>query len=282
MVRPSMTGTELVASEHLKCLLVSGRKLLAGSDRGQHLGLGFLLELGSDRLEHHHRRVLCIPQVTGRTVGNPDGVVVAGEVIAELDLAGHHADHGEMHSANLHRLAHRGPPAEQLLTHAPAEKHHAAALQFVAGIEPAALGGDFVAHLAIFRAHAADCGRPHHPLAIADARTIHGFQANVFHQRCHFLDDVEIGLLQKHFLAGALAAGLLAGLLRPADHHALAESVEPAHQDVAKAAAVGDQQGNGRDPPDDAQHGQQAARVIAPQGDPGFANDFNQHSFQAR
>ena len=169
-----------------------------------------------------------------------------------------------MHAADLHRLAYRRPAAEQLFAHPSAQKHHAAALQFVSGGNPAPFGRDFVAHLAILRANAADRGRPHHALAIADAGAIHGFQANVFHQGSSFLDDVEVSLLQTHFLAGTLSAGLLAGLLRPADDDALAESVKPAYQDAAKTAAIGDQQSDGGDSPDNAQHGQQAASVVAP------------------
>ena len=146
-----------------------------------------------------------------------------------------------MHAADLHRLAHRRPPAEQLLAHPSAQKHHAAALQFVSGGNPAPFGRDFVAHLAVLGANPADGGRTYDPFAIADAGAVHGFQANVFHQGGSFLDDVEVGLFQPYFLAGTLPAGLLAGLLRPADDDAFAERVKPAHQDAAKTAAIGDQ-----------------------------------------
>ena len=78
------------------------------------------------------------------------------------------------------------------------------------------------------------------------------FPADVFYQGSHFLDDVNVGLLQNHFFAGALSARLLASLLRPAYDNAFAEGVEPAYQNVAKAAAVGNQQSNGSDTPDDA------------------------------
>src|SRR5258708_21472833 len=100
----------------------------------------------------------------------------------------------------------------------------------------------------------------------------------MLHQGSSLLDNVEVGLLQTHFFAGTLSARLLAGLLRPADDNAFAESVEAAHQDAAKAAAVGDQQGDGGNSPDDAQHGQQAAGVVAPESNPGFENDFSYHA----
>ena len=182
-----------------------------------------------------------------------------------------------MHAADLNRLAYRRPAAKQLFAHPSAQKHHATALQFVSGGNPSPFGRDFIAHLAILRADAADRGRSYHALAIADAGAIHGFQADMFHQRSSFLDDVEVSLLQTHLLAGTLSARLLAGLLRPADDNAFAESIEPAHQDAAETAAVGDQQSDGRNPPDNAQHGQQAAGVVAPESDPGFENDFSQH-----
>ena len=63
-------------------------------------------------------------------------------------------------------------------------------------------------------------------------------------------------------------------MLRPADDCVFAKSVEAADQDGAEAAAIGDEQRHRGDAPDDAQHGEKAASVVAPQRDPGFANDF--------
>src|SRR6185437_5810501 len=183
-----------------------------------------------------------------------------------------------MHAADLHGLAHRRPATEELLAYPSTKKHHAAALQFVSRGNPAPFRRDLIAHLAILRANAADRGRAHDPFAIADPGAIHGLQSNVFHQGSSFLDDVEVSLFQPYLFAGTLPAGLLAGLLRPADNHALAESVKPAYQDAAKAAAIGDQKSDGGNSPDNAQHGQQAAGVVAPEGGPGFENDFSQHA----
>jgi len=96
----------------------------------------------------------------------------------------------------------------------------------------------------------------------------------VLHQRSRCLDHVDIGLFDNDFLAGTLAAGLFAGLLRPANDHTLAESIESMHQDIAKAAAIGDQKRDRGDTPHDAEHGEQAARHVAFQRGPGFENDF--------
>ena len=63
---------------------------------------------------------------------------------------------------------------------------------------------------------------------------MHGLQANMFHQRRRLLDHLEIRFLENYFLAGALAARLLAGLLRPADDRAFAERVEAVDQDRRK------------------------------------------------
>ena len=63
----------------------------------------------------------------------------------------------------------------------------------------------------------------------------------MLHEVRGFLDHIEVGLLEDNFLACALSARLFAGLLRPADDGAFAEGVEAAHEDLAKAATVGDQ-----------------------------------------
>ena len=89
----------------------------------------------------------------------------------------------------------------------------------------------------------------------------------MFHQRRGCLHHVDVGLLEHYFFAGALSSGLLAGLLRPADHDTLSERVEAVHQNAAEAAAIRDQKRDRRNAPHDAQHGEQAARHVALQRD---------------
>jgi hypothetical protein len=84
-------------------------------------------------------------------------------------------------------------------------------------------------------------------------------------------------LFENNFLARPLSARLFAGLLRPADDRAFAKRIETAHQDFSETAAVSDEQRDRRDAPHDAEHGQQAARCVALECDPGFANDFDEH-----
>ena len=64
-------------------------------------------------------------------------------------------------------------------------------------------------------------------------------------------------------LAGALAARLLAGLRGPANHRAFAEGVKGGHDDEAHAGAVGDQQRHRGNAPHNAQHGEEAAQLVA-------------------
>ena len=85
----------------------------------------------------------------------------------------------------------------------------------------------------------------------------------MFYQRGSLLHHLQISLLEDNFLPRALTAGLFAGLLRPADHYTFPERIKPMHQNAAKTAAVGNQEGDGRDPPHDPQHGEQAAREVA-------------------
>src|SRR5262249_7418218 len=103
-------------------------------------------------------------------------------------------------------------------------------------------------------------------------------EAGMLYQGSSGLDHVEVGFLEYHFLACPLPARLLAGLLRPADHDALAERIEAVGEDLTEAAAIGDQQGDRSNAPYNAQHGEQAAGNVALEGDPGFANDLSQHT----
>jgi hypothetical protein len=94
------------------------------------------------------------------------------------------------------------------------------------------------------------------------------------HQRRIRLYHFDVRLLEHHFLSGTLSARLLTGLLGPANHDTLPESVEAIHEDRPETVAICDQQCDRRDTPHDAQHGKRAARAVALQGDPGFVDDF--------
>src|SRR5208282_743734 len=87
----------------------------------------------------------------------------------------------------------------------------------------------------------------------------------------------EVRLFDNNFFPRPLPTRLLARLLRPADHHALAERVEPMHQNAAETAAIGDQKRYRSDSPDDAQHSEETTRQVSLQRDPSLENDFNQH-----
>ena len=236
-----------------------------------------LLELRSDRREHHHRSVACIPQITSSGVRDPGRLIVARKVIAHLDLALHNTDDGEPHSSHCNGFPDRRTSAEQLHTKTTAEEYHSAPLHFIRGIDPASFRRHFVAHLAIFRAHAANCRRSDHAVTIGDSGAANRLKARVFHQRRGRLHHVNVSLFELNFLPGALSAWLFAGLLRPANDHALAERIESAHQNGAKATAIRDQQRDGRNSPHNAEHSQERASVVALQRDPGFENDFRKH-----
>src|SRR5580658_1570156 len=271
-------GAELFAAEHLNGLLVAGRELLAGGDRGENLRLRARLELRCDGFKHEHVGVLRVPKIFGCGVGDPGRLVVAGKIVAQLDLAVHGADHVEPHARNDDRLAYGGASAEQLLAHARAQKHDTTAFEFVERVDPAALRRLFVAHIAVLRADAADGRGANHAVSVGDAGTAHGLKTGVAYVGGGLLDHVDVGLLEDDLLAGTLAAGLFAGLLRPADDGALAEGVEAANQNFAETASVRDQQRDGGDSPYDAEHGERAASAIASQCDPGFAEDLVDHA----
>src|SRR6267154_1501966 len=240
----------------------------------QNLRHGFLLELGRDWLKHHHCGVSRVPQITRRGVRNPRRLVIAAEVIAELDLARHHSDHSKAHPAHKHCFSHCWTPAEELFLETATQKDHAPPLQFVLRINPASFRRHFVPHLTVLRANSAHRCRSHHAVTIGNPGPPYGFQTRMLHQRSCLLHHLQVSLLKKNFLARALPTRLLAGLLRPADHHTFAKGIKPVHQNAAEAASVGDQQGDGGNPPNDPQHGQQTARKVPLQRDPSFENDL--------
>ena len=114
-------------------------------------------------------------------------------------------------------------------------------------------------------------------VAVGEGKPAHGLEAHLLHQASLGANEFHILLLKDHRLARPLAPRLLAGMTRPANHGAPAEGVEAIHQHEPEAVAVGNQQGDGDDPPHDAEHGQHAAQAIALQGLPGLAEDFSEH-----
>ena len=122
MVMPLMSGTKFFVAEHLDGFFIGGRKLLPRGEGREHLGFCARFELRRDRLEDEHAGVLCVPEIAGGGEGNPGGFVVAGKVVAELNLAVHGADDGEAHSGDDDSFTMVGLLAEQLLAHARARK----------------------------------------------------------------------------------------------------------------------------------------------------------------
>src|SRR5262249_23298096 len=101
---------------------------LAVRDAGQHLRLRFLFELWRDGSKDHHRRVARVPHLARSGVRNEDRAVVAGEVVAHLQLAIHHADHGEMHAVDRDILPDGRASAEQLLSDSTTDECYATML----------------------------------------------------------------------------------------------------------------------------------------------------------
>src|SRR5262244_2494423 len=133
-------GTKLFAAEHLDGLLVGGGKALAVGNRRQYLGLGLLFELRRNRSKQQHRSIARVPHFAGGGERNEDGAIVAGEVIAQLQLALHDADDGKADAVNLNFFAHGRPSAKELLADAPANECHPSVFHLVSSVDPAAFG----------------------------------------------------------------------------------------------------------------------------------------------
>src|SRR5262249_15271960 len=177
-----------------------------------------------------HRSIAGVPHFAGGGERNEDGAIVAGEVIAQLQLALHDADDGKADAVNLNFFAHGRPSAKQLLADAPANECDAAVFHYVSGVEPAAFGWDFVAHLAVSGTNATDRGIRKFP-AISNGKRLDGLKARRLHQRCVLADLFQISQFKADAFAGALSSGLFAGLSGPADYRALAEGFKGMDQD---------------------------------------------------
>ena len=269
-------GPELFPAKHLDGALIRRREVLALGNGGEDLFLRRLLKAGKDRGEDKNAGITGIPELRCGGIRNPAGFIVAGEVAAEIQFAVHHTDHRETHAADPDRLAHSGPAPEKLFTQAAAQEDQATPLQDVLRAEPPAIGRHLVAHLAVVGIDAADGGL-HQAVAVREGEPAHRLKAHLLHQRRLRANKLHVLLLKDHGLARSLAARLLAGVTRPANDGAPAEGVEAIHQHEPEAVAVGNQQGDGHDPPHDAEHRQHAAQAIALQGFPGLVEDFSKH-----
>src|SRR5207237_6385777 len=90
---------------------------------------------------------------------------------------------------------------------------------------------------------------------------------------------VEVCLLEADLLSGALTASLFAGLSGPADYCAFPKCIEAMHEDGAKSAAIGDEQGDCDNSPDNSCHGQEAAHLAASERIPGVHGYLFKHIF---
>jgi len=202
--------------------------------RGEALALGnsraslpdcIRLELRGDHFKQKHAAVTVAPEIARGGVRNPDTGVVIAEVVRHLDLLVHHADDGEAHAVDRDRLAHCRSPAEELLPDLVAEKGHPAALQDILERDPTPLGGHLVAHAAILRTDTADGGVVQ-PFPIGHGQPADRLQTRATHQGNLGADGIDVSLLETHWTARALAAGLLTGLPGPANDDAPAEGVK--------------------------------------------------------
>ena len=99
----------------------------------------------------------------------------------------------------------------------------------------------------------------------------------------HFVaDGFDVLILVFHFLAGPLPSGLEAGLPRPDDDDVVAHVHERVHDASAEALAVGEQDHDGSQSPDDAEHGEQGAQAVAHERLPALRNEFFQVHFDSQ
>ena len=144
-------------------------------------------------------------------------------------------------------------------------------------IDPAALPGNFVAHLSVFRAHAANRGVDHRSL-VTDRFPAHRSRGKRVFTNWPFERIMSRSSCSKCTTLPARwppGCSLVAAANRPPP---LPECVEPIYQHISKSVAIRDQQCYRRDSPHDAEHGQHAANTAALQRGPGFLHDFFNHA----
>ena len=234
-------GTKFVPAEHLQCLRVGRRESLPCCERRQHLRHRSSSRTVARWAQKPLR--LRISYSTNLRRSNT-GSTRNRHRWKNSCLAGscaHHPDHFEAHAADLDGLTHCGPAAEKLLLQCPPMKQtRRRSSSSPALIQRPSEGTSL--RISPYSGHTPRIAAVPTIRSHADAGPPDSFEANVLHQGSSCLDHVDVSLLKHNFLARTLTTRLLTGLLRPADNDAFAEGVEPAHQNAAEAAAVGDQQ----------------------------------------
>ena len=162
---------------------------------------------------------------------------------------------------------------EEFLRGVGAEDDDLAMLGEVVGFEVAALIDVEPAHFAVGKVDGLgldgdDLG------AVLDAEGVVGFARDGFEEGKRVADGFHVAIAEVDLLAGALAAGLHGGLAAP-DHDDVVADAEEALQDgVAEALAVAEEQHDGDQSPDDAEHGEAGAQAVAAEGVDGLGEGF--------
>ncbi len=220
------------------------------------------LERRVHHLDHEIAEELGVPQLTGGGVRNEHALLVRTPVIRELHLLLLDADHVEGHSVDADLLADRRHVSEQLPRHLAADEHHFPLQPHVFGVDEPAAGCRLRANRPVGWRNPAG--------AIAcllrvpgDGHLLHVLRTPRLDQR-ELAHRFRVRQPEAQALAGALAAGLHAGLLREHDRDAVAErAVEAANERLVEPFTVREQHHDGDDAPGDAEHREAGAHPVA-------------------
>src|SRR5580704_7208654 len=193
-------------------------------------------------------------------------------VVAVADFL-HGADHGEADTIEQDRSAHGRAAGKQRAAYFVADDDDFSLLRIVHRIDPAALVHRQVTNLVEFRRHAHDLAAGLEKVAdgsnIAAADDGHGgADAGALAK-----DVLVIAVGQVILLQGGKAALHLRGASRPDEHDVLAQGVELLAISRPETFSQTDQQEQGTDSPGNAEHGQERAQFMRPEGPESLPDD---------
>ncbi len=233
------------------------------------------MQIGRAGLEDDAAGIALVEQQAHHVEGN-EGVLVVGAIVGGvLDLGLEDADDLEDVAFDLDGFADGRIAVEELLRGVRPEDDDLAMLGEVGGLEVAALGDVQLAHgaVGVFDELAGDVDDLG---AVFEAQAIIGLGADSGEEGNCLAHGLGVAVEELDALAGALSAGLHAGLPAP-DHDDVVAQAEEAIQDLfAEAASVAQQKDYGDESPDDAEHGEPGAQAIAEQRLDALADDLTQ------
>ena len=214
-------------------------------------------------------------QVAHGLDGNEDARI--GAVVAVLADFAEHTDNFEADAIEQDGRANGRASREYVLQKLPADNGHSARFGIVLIVEPAARANGNIADLVVLGRNAEDLSVG--GTIIADGANVLAveYRGKIL-ERASLAADGEVILISEMVSAAGLSAAFDGGdAAGEGEHDVLAEILQLLRLPAAEALAQPDQQEQRSDAPGNAEHGEERAELVGPEGGQRLANDFDEH-----